>query len=502
MFTGVGAKPKLLIRGNESRKEWRIIRMNNSNNLSSQNGERVLTWLWLLLIVAAFAAVMRIHGVFNRDQLEIVWWQRISVFISLLNVLLAVGAIWIWLKRSKPVPVEKGLLYTLGEILDEQRYPIRVLVLVVFVSAGSLALLTVPFSFVFKFGEATLFIGYSIGLLSVVLAFLAMHYAFRAEKKTGQLVVERGHFIEGFTAFIRRITHELDIIYDKSQKGVLGRDEYYWIKCMYLTPSLGHAALREHSKEAYSDHELHQEVINKLRSTNKCRVSILTLNKMALVRWYAQVEWIEKARKITKSPNDDKLKELINDVRDTLMERKGKGEVLINRKYSVPGITRLCDNWLNNNDISEDVKRRLAVAVGNDLPYQLCLVTRIKMKKPEKWPLREAYKYQHPLKRAEKEKTDFAIISLVGSGTYERVIRDIELKRLPYGIGIQYLLQRLHSVIYTTDAEFCKILNHHYWNLFENFVLDKNKYSWQYPKILKIEWGRKKWYGLPTKAKK
>lgn len=466
--------------------------MNNAHNSSKKKGERVPNWLRILIPFSILAAVTNILSVIFQEEFRAtrnMWWAGLNVIFSVGIVLLAAYALFRWRHRSTDKAAINGLLKTLDQVLIQQRSPILFLVIATFILAGGSALIAVPLSLIFGDGEADLFIASSLGLISIAIAFLAMHYAFQAERAASKLVLERGHFIEGFDAFIKRITIELERVNKKIHDKELKEGSIYLIKCIYLTPFLGHAALREEDTEHLGFFRDHIDVIEKLLGSERCRISILTLDPDSLIRWYAHVEWIEEAKKTNGAYTSERLVEMSNSVKSSLTKHKGFGKVEIGTE-KVPGFTIKCRKWLNENYLGEK-KKRLGIATGPDLPFQMCLATKAPYSALDKWPKVDS---------VEDETPDFAILSLVGSNTYKSLINAIMEDRIPYpygGGGIEYILDRLHNVIYTVDSEFCKIVNRHYQQLFNDSSLDDTIEQWEYPRIFWNEWNNIERYGLP-----
>lgn len=332
-------------------------------------------------------------------------------------------------------------------------------------------------------------IGLLLSLISVIVTIIGMFYAFLAEKRAHQsekmskksleksieLLADKGDFIEHFSGFINRINKKLD----PKSGGILSDinnidEEYYYdIKCMFLTPFLGHAGITPSNGELHRSLSRFQSFINELIESSFCRVKILCLGGEQLVKWYAQIQWIEEIKKkfnlisrnqgvdkksvsFVNLTDNDKL-EIIASVIDNLTTQKGTGVLKMDDgKSEVRSFSTLKEYYRTNYSGTKDGTKKLEFFHSNYIPFQIFLVMKRKIE-----PIEDEYK---------NNGGKFVVLTFVGDKTYYELIKDMTRGEHPRNGGIDDLLTNLHSAFYSEDPRICKILNNHfehYWDASE-----------------------------------
>ncbi|NCB43219.1 MAG: hypothetical protein EOM59_11440 [Clostridia bacterium] len=329
-------------------------------------------------------------------------------------------------------------------------------------------------------------IGLLLSLVSVIVTIVGMFYAFLAEKRAHQsekmsrksleksieLLADKGDFIEHFSGFINRINKKLD----PKSGGILSDinnidEEYHYdIKCMFLTPFLGHAGITPSNGELHKSISRFQSFIHELIESSFCRVKILCLGGEQLVKWYAQIQWIEEVKKkfnsISESQNIDKKLvsfanltdedkiEIITSVIDNLTTQKGTGVLKMDDgKSEVRSFSTLKEYYRTNFSGIKGDKNKLEIFHSNYIPFQIFLVMKRKIEQTE-----DDYK---------NNSGKFVVLTFVGDKTYYELIKDMTRGEHPRNGGIDDLLTNLHSAFYSEDPRICKILNNHfehYWD--------------------------------------
>jgi len=359
-----------------------------------------------------------------------------------------------------------------------------------------------------------------LSLFSVMVTVLGMHYAFLAERRarfaeenSQKLLEEKGQFLPHFSGFIQRINRKINctngLLIDLQQEI---ETNFYFVKCMFLTPFLGHAGITSGNISMARNINTFQSGISSLIQNPCCNVSMIIPEPESLVRWYAEIQWVEiidkmqslMAKKDTKifrhtisktfpelgDINDelfkkfyDLMKDFIdwkkknknyNEINNEIIKKLLKIIVLKKSKESL-GIfnekSELITYVKSFKDFSEEYKinfeNKLQISFSNSIPFQMFLVTRPIIEKPHLFPNEESFRKKDG---NIEEEGKFVVVSYVGDKTYSSLIEQI--KRDESGIttngGIKNLLQNLHSAFYSEDPRLCEILNNHYKHYFDS----------------------------------
>ncbi len=348
-----------------------------------------------------------------------------------------------------------------------------IVTVVLFVFAGWLT----DFSRASQDTLVTALIGFIFTIVSIVITAFGMHYAFLAESKSDQLLQEKADFVEHFSGFINRINSKIG-----GKGGILSsidstkkyEKHFYFIKCMFLTPFLGHAGLTIKDERSFKSFVEFKQNIERLIFSNKCEVKILTLSPEKLVSWYSQIQWIRLANEANE---DVKLqgKEVfrrnrnVEVVRAIAMEADEYKFEMSRSKQQVPSFKNLCDYFATayggTKQTGSETFRQLEICHTDYIPFQMFLVTEAELKESELFP--EKYEFVKTDGRF-NEVGRFVAITYVGQETYSALINDILLAQNPSlrNGGIPDLLRRLHAGFISEDPRLCNMLNqhfNHYW---------------------------------------
>jgi hypothetical protein len=348
-----------------------------------------------------------------------------------------------------------------------------------------------------------------ITLASIIITIIGMYYAFLAERKSAQtlknssdLLNERADFLEHFSGFINRINRKIEgpggMIEDVSNEQK-SEKHYFFIKCMFLTPFLGHAGITEKNIEMFQSYMKLQKNMERLINNPFCEVKILTLKPKEIVGWYTQIQWIEQVKEEMKEkkhikPEDSFFKHLENDktviinrVREVIINKKGCGPLLIKDENKVvcgpvASFTELCEFYRKHFKGS-----KLEICHADYIPYQLFLVTKPVIENPRKFPDSDSFKLDDNKEIVENGR--FVVLSYVGDRTYLELIKDIVNNSYPIlkdRGGIDDLLNKLHSAFYSEDPRVCNILNNHFKHYWDYGGPDKT--NLHYPVVGKDLW--------------
>jgi hypothetical protein len=328
-------------------------------------------------------------------------------------------------------------------------------------------------------------------LIGLAVSALAMHYAFRAEhsaeearKNSESLLHERSSYLTGFQHLLARTNSLLDPS-DASRAEVwrllAERSTHVEIKCMFLTPFMGHAGLIDKNTGPYQYPEkprsraamdLNEDAFHRFESLRKNllavarhdygHVKMITLTPQALAQWYAEVlvlnasyDWSSECPKRFGESNywEAALQEA-----HAILERKlGRDCIRVPVKKEVGGETKQVDEQvLHLNGLLENLAGDLSEAGDHHqirkleaLPFQFLLIYPV-TKEGDKSP---------------QGRTD-ALITFVGSNTYHEILTRL---RNPQDTAVgSYsifdLLHGLHSCYHSEDKAFCEMLNQHFEN--------------------------------------
>lgn len=328
---------------------------------------------------------------------------------------------------------------------------------------------------------STLSVGISI--IGIYYAYLAEQKAERARKNSKKLLDERGAFLNDFLGFINRINRKISTSDDKDNFDSIYKDavslkngnENYLIriKCMFLTPFLGHAGLTINDKAVYKAFVDLQTSLDYYIRNPFCEVLILTPEPKKIFEWYRKIIWFEELKNIVKDQKCKYYKDLDNKILDLLkkyvidkMDKKfinGESDHEKGRKY-LKSYEHLVEYYKSRYSeekiISDDIKlKKVQFANYNNIPYQMVLVTIC----PD-------------IHDRQREQSQFAIITYVGYDTYNQVKKSLVQKKCMIDkTGIHSLLTKLHSAFYISDMKHCDMLNNQYNNIWN--VLKKEKLS-------------------------
>jgi hypothetical protein len=358
---------------------------------------------------------------------------------------------------------------------------------------------------------APITIGLLLSFASVIITVVGMFYAFLAErrahksekmsekslKKSIELLAEKGDFLEHFSGFINRINRKLD----EDKRGIISdvsldqkNEEYFYhIKCMFLTPFLAHAGVTANNKAMFDSFYRFQANIEKLIESNFCEVKILTLDPEKLVKWYAQIQWIEEVKKkieeIRSSISDDKEKDkvsfrksfgdvdkkkVVENVKKTLVEEKGLGFLKMTGDLGEVSSFSLLKNQYSAkySGTKADNQPKLKIFHTDYIPFQIFLVMKRKSVSTNTNPT------DTERSGVEELEGKFVVLTFVGDRTYLELIKDIIKDQHYRNGGIDDLLINLHSAFYSEDPRICKILNNHFDHYWDASESDKH-----YPRV-------------------
>lgn len=343
-----------------------------------------------------------------------------------------------------------------------------------------------------------------LSIISIGITTIGIYYAFLAERKSDaaqrnslQLIKERGDFLEHFSGFIKRINRKiegqnrkLDNFESRSESfgNVPPEKHLYYIKCMFLTPFLGHAGIIASDEDTYHEFANLQINLSKLIVDPYCKVQILTLEKQQLVCWYAQIQWVEHVneemnqhqdkKKFSQFTNEQK-NEIISKTK-TSLRNKGLESLTMNEsRESLHGFNQLAEGY----KLRSDFLGKLEIAHTDYIPFQMLLVTEVFPNDPmniKEFPknsqsLRNDLQHDKETKQLIEE-CKFAVLTFVGDQTYYKLCSLIisDSKNYPENGGIKNLLNNLHSAFYSEDPRLCKILNNHFKHYWEQALVFGN----------------------------
>lgn len=315
-----------------------------------------------------------------------------------------------------------------------------------------------------------------LSLVSVSITTIGMHYAFLAEQKAAdakessdRLLSQKGEFLDHFSGFMKRINRKIasevtadtdfsDSLFTSIRASEAGiEDHFYNIKCIFLTPFLGHAGVTKNDTDTCDNYERFQTYIGALIEHRLCAVQIITLPPPRLVSWYAQTQWIEEINSFGKkysNLSDNDKKNALKKVKLTLENEKGLHPLKMLDGRTVESFEQISSEYRTKFSGFSNSHRRiekLEICHAENLPYQMFLVTE-RAKDAKGKPI---------------EIGKFAVVTFVGSHTYYTLIEDIiSMERdLRANGGIKSLLRDLHAAFYTADHRFCEMLNEHFKNI-------------------------------------
>lgn len=405
-----------------------------------------------------------------------------------------------------------SIFRTFIDVFFKNSGEIIIITLICIVTLLLLAFFMEEYSKINPTSMAPTMIGLLLSLISVIVTIVGMFYAFLAEKRAHQseemskrsleksieLLADKGDFIEHFSGFINRINKKLD---PKMSGSILSDinnidEEYnYDIKCMFLTPFLGHAGITPTNKELHRSLSRFQSFMNELIESNFCKVKILSLGGEQLVKWYAQIQWIEeikkKFNKISEERGlekksisfldltDEDKHDVISSVINNLITQKGTGVLKMNDgKSEVQSFSTLKEQYKANYSREKENGNKLEIFHSNYIPFQIFLVMRKKVESDS-----DDYK---------NDDGKFVVLTFVGDKTYYELIKDMTKGQHPRNGGIDDLLTNLHSAFYSEDPRICKILNNHFEHYWD--ASDRNHHFpnvddelWQNTNIYKCE---------------
>lgn len=374
---------------------------------------------------------------------------------------------------------EGSLTATLLEVFWNHRIEILIFGAVAFLAAFLMAFFNESLSK--RYGELTL--SFVLTLVGLMLTVAGMYYAFQAERKSDRLLHSTALFLPRFSGFINRVGRKLAELKVDVYSPQEAEKNCYIVKCMFLTPFLGHAGLRKSDDEMYYAFDRCKTYVRDLVKSGRCQVQILTLNSDSLVSWYAHIQWIDIA-------HEEYLKKgsaNISDCHDLAIKDKVKAELpdqkgnkaLATKGGSAPAFCTLRDEYASWLDNPKDP--RLQIGVLKRLPFQCLLVSRLEVVDLKRVPSDDAFErkdgdlFENEL---------YCVLTFVGSDTY-RIVRlntkDPNTKSHP--LGIPGLLDELHAAAYSEDQRFCRIVNNHFKTLWGHSIRDK-----AYPVIPDNDW--------------
>ena len=344
--------------------------------------------------------------------------------------------------------------------------------------------------------------------LSTLITTVSMYYSYHAEQRASaaersskELLDDRGQFLEKFSGFIGRINRKITTNTDDAYRDSIYRDlicqapgterHNYIIKCMFLTPFLGHAGIREDDQKMYIRYDEFKKNLEALIRAPNCCVKILTLKSEEdndlLGEWYAQIQFVERVKVYLNEKNknmdnltDSDKKKILERVREYLA-KKGSTSLQMNNGDIVESFSTLSDSFQKNFGSCN-----LELCPTDYIPFQMFLV----MEKKEDYTGKES------------EVGKFVVLTYVGNKTYSKFINDmLEHDRNIQNGGIEELLNKLHAAYYSDDPRVCKILNEHFEHYWEpppsgserhkhypDTAMSKNWYSMSFSNFLPKNW--------------
>lgn len=311
--------------------------------------------------------------------------------------------------------------------------------------------------------------------VSTLVTTIGMYYSYHAEQKASaadrssrQLLNDRGQFLEGFAGFIGRINRKITTNTDDAYRDSIYRDlicrargaetHKYVVKCMFLTPFLAHAGIREDDQDMYVCYDEFKKNLEAIIRNPNCHVKILTLKSEEtqdpLGEWYAQIQFVERVKiflgeneKTVKDLTDEDKRVILAKVREYL-GKKGNTSLQMRTGDIVESLSTIADSYKKNFSSCN-----LEICHGDYIPFQMFLVMEVKQDV-------KAHKY---------EDGKFVVLTYVGDKTYSNVINDMlrDTNDTVRNGGIDELLNNLHAAYYSDDPRVCRILNthfEHYWD--------------------------------------
>jgi hypothetical protein len=344
------------------------------------------------------------------------------------------------------------------------------------------------------------YIAMFVALVSTLVTTVGMHYAFLAERNSAALLSEKADFLDDFAGFIRRINRKIDEIRNDIREDQQNEQHYYFVKCMFLTPFLGHAGLTPDNKSLHNDYDRFRKNIAALVNNPNCEVKILTLEPKRLIEWYYQIAWVDEAQRQKKPGGqltEEELARIHQAVLASLREKKGTGAMRMEGgTVTVDSFSDLCATY--EKDFAGDTQKpvKLEVCHIKHIPFQLFLVTRPVIKNPDKFPSRDSFK-KYEGTDLPVENGCFLVLSFVGDRTYYNLIEDMRQGGTQLGNGgVDGLLRDLHSAIYSDDPRMCRILNNHFMHLW-----DTTRTHPHYPMVQSDLWNNISVKGVTSRAR-
>ncbi|MEK6321992.1 MAG: cysteine hydrolase [Acidobacteriota bacterium] len=470
----------------------------------------LLVTLQKVYLVEYSGLSIKVHPQFSLSGLAAKLWSVLYLIITVIVSLVCgfiIATIFFSKQKREQMPLyqDRAITESLGRALADNLVEGTILLLISIFVFFNLAAWIEDLNQSSPTSLAPTLIALFLTLLSTSITVVAMHYAFLAERKSSEtlknsrdLLAERGEFLEHFSGFIRRINRRIidhgGLLEDVSENQK-NEEHIYFIKCMFLTPFLGHAGLTPSNKEILDDYQKFQNNITQLINNPYCKVQILTLTAPQLVKWYAEIQWVEQAkiavnekRKRLLRFSEREEKEIREKVKRILLEEKGIGTMRMDANYgTVPSFNDLRKQYEtsfrgNKNDDSE--LKKLEICHVDEIPFQLFLIMKPKIEDHDEFPKTESFG-RDPKTKELIEDGKFVVLSFVGSKTYYRLIEDMleGTERAAENGGIDNLLENLHSAFYSEDPRMCKILNKHFNHYWANTA-----HKLHYPQVEEDDW--------------
>ncbi len=320
---------------------------------------------------------------------------------------------------------------------------------------------------------APIFIGLSLTLFSVGVTTIGMYYAFLAEKKAHlaqksaeKLLVQKSYYLNNFQAFIDRINRKITCDDNGNQESLYfdilaaanGNEHIQFnIKCIYLTPFLGHAGSSGNNANLIDASHRNWSYIQKYFGMKNVNIKIITQEHKEVLNLYSQILWLEKLKGTTNKTvftnftKPEKLR-VMNDTQQELIKMGvtgyGAGSEMKSYKDLVAEFERVETNLQATN-----LPINWKISEFKHIPYQMFLVTTNVTQNND-----------------EDEQGLFVVLTFVGSDTYRTLVDDVAkgTYKIDNKVGVEHLLRKLHAAFYIDDAMICNTLNRHFehmWNL-------------------------------------
>ncbi|MBV6506577.1 MAG: hypothetical protein ILNGONEN_02158 [Syntrophorhabdaceae bacterium] len=454
----------------------------------------LFTWLVTLqkIYVLQYSVEFKIHPQFSLPNIITKIYSSLDLFLIIVTSFV-VGfllSIFVFRKENLENLVSSQNLMisqTLWHILKENIWEFILLFAVILLVLFNLATWIEDINRTSPSSLAPTLISLFLALFSIMIAIIEIYYSFLSEKKSDDtlknstaLLNERGDFLEHFTGFINRINRKIEGpggVLDDVNVEQRNEKHYYFIKCMFLTPYLGHAGLTSSNKEIFDSYQKFQTNIGMLINNPYCHVQLLTLTPEKIISWYAQILWVEYAKiemaKIRKPLSEFTTQErqkINEEVRKTLLTQKGLGSLQMDDNYGAAlSFTDLSNRYQSTYGGYKDNQqklKKLEICHTDYIPFQLFLVMKPKITNLEEFPSDTAFEKNEFGEIIEEGK--FVVLTFVGDKTYYALIDDmlVGTHSPSRNGGIDDLLKNLHSAFYSEDPRICNILNNHfnhYW---------------------------------------